>query len=79
MYQGDEAAQVFAKFYDLPLRETQITRDQFFDFVCVFGVSKEGVRARMAHGIDARKDECPHKRHEKEVEDFAEHGGAAES
>ena len=30
MYQGDEAAEVFGKFYELPVRETQISRDQFY-------------------------------------------------
>jgi NitT/TauT family transport system substrate-binding protein len=30
MYQGDDAIKVFAKFYDLPLNEVQITRDQFY-------------------------------------------------
>ncbi|MDB4973575.1 MAG: ral secretion pathway protein [Myxococcaceae bacterium] len=29
---------------------------QFFDFVCVFSVSKEGVRARMAHGAGLPRD-----------------------
>ena len=30
MYQGEEAAEVFSKFYEQPLRETQISRDQFY-------------------------------------------------
>lgn len=33
---------------------------QFFDFVCVFGVAKEGARARMAHGAGVTRDLVEH-------------------
>ena len=44
MYAGDEAAQVFAKFYELPLRETQISRDQFY--------TRQGLDLKRLSGVE---------------------------
>jgi hypothetical protein len=33
---------------------------QFFDFVCLFGVAKDGIRARMAHGAGVARELIEH-------------------
>ncbi len=44
MYQGEEAVQTFAKFYDLPAHETQIARDDYY--------SREALDLRRLGGLD---------------------------